>query len=160
MTTRATSLADDRGDALVIDPAMGERALLAELREAGLTVVAILNTHGHGDHTHDNLAMRRRRRRASPSIVSMLPLAPSGAARSRFRPARRTISSRKDPSPSCADVEDGRTAHPWAHRGSTCFHLPQAGVLFSGDVLFAGNVGRVDTPGATRKRWSGASPVS
>jgi len=29
-----------------------------------------------------------------------------------------------------------------------CFYLPGEGTLFSGDVLFAGNIGRVDLPGA------------
>src|SRR5207248_896290 len=36
---------------------------------------------------------------------------------------------------------------PGQTEGSTCFHLPDHGALFSGDVVFAGNVGRVDLPG-------------
>jgi glyoxylase-like metal-dependent hydrolase (beta-lactamase superfamily II) len=31
--------------------------------------------------------------------------------------------------------------------GSVCFHFAGAGVLFSGDTLFAGSVGRTDLPG-------------
>jgi glyoxylase-like metal-dependent hydrolase (beta-lactamase superfamily II) len=36
---------------------------------------------------------------------------------------------------------------PGHTEGSTCFYIPSEGSLFSGDVLFAGNVGRVDLPG-------------
>ncbi|MBI2982643.1 MAG: MBL fold metallo-hydrolase, partial [Chloroflexi bacterium] len=36
---------------------------------------------------------------------------------------------------------------PGHTEGSTCFYLPAEGILFSGDVLFSGNVGRVDLPG-------------
>ena len=31
--------------------------------------------------------------------------------------------------------------------GSLCFHQPEARVLFSGDTLFAGSIGRTDLPG-------------
>jgi glyoxylase-like metal-dependent hydrolase (beta-lactamase superfamily II) len=36
---------------------------------------------------------------------------------------------------------------PGHTEGSTCFYLPSQKALFSGDVLFKGNIGRVDFPG-------------
>lgn len=33
--------------------------------------------------------------------------------------------------------------------GHTCYHLPAAGVLFTGDHLFAGSIGRTDLPGGS-----------
>ncbi|HLQ05573.1 MAG TPA: MBL fold metallo-hydrolase, partial [Verrucomicrobiae bacterium] len=36
---------------------------------------------------------------------------------------------------------------PGHTEGSTCFYLASQKALFSGDVLFKGNVGRVDLPG-------------
>lgn len=46
------------------------------------------------------------------------------------------------------DVEITALATPGHTGGSTCFSLPGEGRLSSGDVLFAGNFGRVDLPGA------------
>ena len=51
-------LADERGDAILIDPSRGEREALATDRAEGLKVVEILNTHGHPDHVFDNASVR------------------------------------------------------------------------------------------------------
>jgi glyoxylase-like metal-dependent hydrolase (beta-lactamase superfamily II) len=49
---------DERGDALVIDPSMGERQIIAAVKEHGLRIVEILNTHGHPDHIYGNAAVK------------------------------------------------------------------------------------------------------
>ncbi|MCR4920303.1 MAG: MBL fold metallo-hydrolase [Bacteroidaceae bacterium] len=43
-----------------------------------------------------------------------------------------------------------RVIHTPGHSpGSVCLHLPEAGILFSGDTLFAGSIGRTDLPGGS-----------
>src|SRR4051812_6628791 len=51
-------IADDRRQAILIDPSMGEKVALDAAREQGLRIVEILNTHGHGDHIAGNAAVK------------------------------------------------------------------------------------------------------
>jgi glyoxylase-like metal-dependent hydrolase (beta-lactamase superfamily II) len=45
-------------EALVIDPGLEPELILSFLSDQGLTPVAILNTHGHGDHIGGNAALK------------------------------------------------------------------------------------------------------
>src|SRR5947207_11992186 len=47
-----------RTDALVIDPGLEPELILDYLREQGLSVAAVLNTHGHADHIAGNAAVK------------------------------------------------------------------------------------------------------
>src|SRR5262249_46801973 len=58
----------ERRDALVIDPGLEPELILDALRENGLTVAGILNTHGHADHIAGNAALKK----ASPEARLIL----------------------------------------------------------------------------------------
>ena len=47
-----------------------------------------------------------------------------------------------------ADIELSALHTPGHTEGSTCFYLRREGTLFSGDLLFKGNIGRTDLPGS------------
>ena len=68
-----------------------------------------------------------------------------GNARELVDPADDLIA--EGPLPYLRDIQLAAIHTPGHTEGSTCFYLPQDGVLFSGDLLFAGNVGRIDLPG-------------
>ncbi len=148
-------LADDRGDAILIDPSRGEREALATIRDQGLTVIEILNTHGHPDHVFDNATVKERTRAR---------LAIHRADAYRLDPATRPESMLDAPKSVADDLfEDGpltylrdldlQAIHTPGHtEGSTCFYLPKENTLFSGDLLFAGNVGRIDLPGGDARQ--------
>lgn len=145
-------VADDRGDAILIDPAQGEREALATLRERGLRVIELLNTHGHPDHVFANAALQ-----AATGARLAIHRADAYRLDPQRAPLPRVIGSfprsvpddRIDEGPLAylADVELVALHTPGHTEGSTSFYLPAAGILFSGDLLFKGNIGRVDLPG-------------
>lgn len=148
-------LADDRGDAILIDPSRGEREALATIREQGLNVIELVNTHGHSDHVFDNASLKER---------TTARLAIHRADAYRLDPASRPPGVLDAPKSVADDlIEEGpltylcdvdlQAIHTPGHtEGSTCFYLPREGLLFSGDLLFAGTVGRIDLPGGDARQ--------
>jgi hydroxyacylglutathione hydrolase len=145
---------DDRRDALLIDPAMGERVVIDALKEQGLHLVEILNTHGHPDHIYGNAAVKEATKaRLAIHKLDAYRLGPE-------RPATNL------PIPPCDadDLFDEGALHyvadlnvtalhtPGHTEGSTCFYFERERVLFSGDVLFQGSTGRWDLPGGDREQ--------
>ena len=143
-------VADERGDAILIDPSRGEREALISIREQGLRVLEILNTHGHGDHVFDNARLQE---------ATHARLAIHSADAYRLDPATRPAGVLDAPKSIADDlIAEGPLTYlrdlellalhtPGHTEGSTCFYLPREAILFSGDLLFAGNVGRTDLPG-------------
>lgn len=143
-------LIDERDDAIVVDPSMGEGEVMHALRDEGLRLLAILNTHGHPDHVFGNAALKEATRaRLAIHRADAYRLDPARAPSTLLAAPRSEADDLIDEGPLSylADC-DLRALHTPGHtEGSTCFHLPAERVVFSGDVLFAGNVGRVDLPG-------------
>jgi hydroxyacylglutathione hydrolase len=143
---------DDRRDAVVIDPAMGERQVIDAVKEQGLHLVEILNTHGHPDHIYGNAAVKE---------ATKARLAIHRLDEYRLGPKRPTTTL---PIPPCdaddlfdeglltyvADLEITALHTPGHTEGSTCFYIARENVLFSGDVIFKGSTGRWDLPGGDR----------
>ena len=143
---------DERRDALLIDPAMGERVVLEAVKEQGLHLVEILNTHGHPDHIYGNAAVKEATKarlaihrldayRLGPERpATNLPIPPCDADDLFDEGALRYV----------ADLNVTALHTPGHTEGSTCFYLESERTLFSGDVLFQGNTGRWDLPGGDR----------
>lgn len=143
-------IVDARKEAIVIDPSMGERQVIDAVREQGLRLVEILNTHGHPDHIFGNAAVKEATRaRLAIHRLDAYRLGPD-------RPP-----TQLDVPPCTADdlFDDGQLTYlddvelsalhtPGHTEGSTCFYLRREGTLFSGDLLFKGNIGRTDLPGS------------
>jgi glyoxylase-like metal-dependent hydrolase (beta-lactamase superfamily II) len=149
-------IVDARKEAVVIDPSMGDRQVIDAVREQGLRLVEILNTHGHPDHIFGNAAVKAATRaRLAIHRLDEYRLGPK-------RPA-----TQLDVPPCSADdlFDEGQLSYlddvelsalhtPGHTEGSTCFYLRREGVLFSGDLLFKGSTGRWDLPGGNRAQIS------
>jgi glyoxylase-like metal-dependent hydrolase (beta-lactamase superfamily II) len=142
--------ARDVHDAVVVDPGDDAAALRLELARTGAACTAILVTHTHFDHIGavadlaEGLAVPVY---APAGEVDVLARAdeiyrPYGVS---IRPWPAAIPVAAGERLDLAGIEWETVAAP----GHTVDHVAYAagGALFSGDVLFAGGVGRVDLPG-------------
>ncbi len=143
-------IVDDRKEAIVIDPSMGERVVIDAAKEQGLRLVEILNTHGHPDHIFGNAAVKEATR--ARLAIHRLDEYRLGSGRP---PTPMSVPEAKaddlieeGPLRFVADVDLVALHTPGHTEGSTCFYLASENALFTGDVLFKGNIGRTDFPGS------------
>lgn len=145
-----------RTEALVVDPGFDTETILAALAREGLSLAAILNTHGHADHIAGNAALKEAFPHA-PLIIGrneavMLDdaeanlSAPFGLALT-SPPADRLVDDGERFE--CAGFAFEVREIPGHSPGSVVFVCDQfaAPFVFGGDVLFQGSVGRTDLGG-------------
>ncbi|MCW2777198.1 MAG: beta-lactamase domain protein [Frankiales bacterium] len=155
---------------VVVDPGIGvEEQLDALLRELDLSPVAVLLTHGHLDHTFSVTPVCGARGIPAyihPADDALLtdPMRGMGAQTSqmfggRLQWTRPSDVVQLDPGTpmELAGLRISTDFAPGHTPGSVVFRLPgeeadgeaAAPVVFSGDVLFAGSIGRTDLPGGS-----------
>ena len=122
-------------EAVVIDPGGDVQRILTEAAKRELTIRHILNTHGHWDHTGDNAELGKVTK--APVLIhkadtDQIDMKPDGFLEEE------------------EDIRFGtyvlHVLHTPGHSpGGVCFSAP--GVVFTGDTLFAGSIGRTDLAG-------------
>lgn len=154
------------GECVIIDAPPDPQTILGRLRHHELRLVAILNTHGHVDHvggvgevvrSHDHdVAVH-----IHDGDLHMLhdPVGTSGM----FGRYLEAMELDVRPPELVYGLDDGQRVagagmtftaiHTPGHtKGSVCFRLDVDGnppILFSGDHLFQGSIGRTDLPGGS-----------
>ena len=131
------------------------------LQERGVRVDDVLLTHQHYDHVMDAAALRAGGARLHAFAPYSTDLTLESAARDWGMP----ISVEPFEVDSLLNMEDPlelcglkfQLAHVPGHATDAVnFYLADAAVLFSGDTLFAGSIGRTDLPGGdTRQLLAG-----
>jgi len=137
-------------EAVVVDPGDDAARLRLELAGFGTRCAAILITHGHWDHlgavadlaegTGAPVHMAEDERTLLEDINSFVP---HGI---RLRPYTPDVLLQGDEALELAGITFQAVRVPGHSPAHLAYHSD--GCLFSGDVLFAGSVGRVDLPGA------------
>jgi glyoxylase-like metal-dependent hydrolase (beta-lactamase superfamily II) len=140
----------EASEAVVVDPGGDAADLRLELARLGTGCAAILITHGHWDHLGGvaDLAERAEAPVYMPederALLENLPdLVPAGVV---ARPYTADAFLRGGETLELAGITFETLFVPGHSPGHLAYHAD--GCLFSGDVLFAGSVGRTDLPGA------------
>jgi glyoxylase-like metal-dependent hydrolase (beta-lactamase superfamily II) len=151
-----------RTDCVVFDPGLEPDVILDALNEEKLTVDAILNTHGHADHIGGNQALKSAFPAAPLIIGERDAIMLTNATANLSAPFGMPIVS----PPADRTVAEGETVEVAGMRFDV-LHIPghspghvvfvyrsQPVIVFGGDVLFNGSIGRTDFPGGSFERLS------
>jgi glyoxylase-like metal-dependent hydrolase (beta-lactamase superfamily II) len=141
----------ETSQAVVIDPGDEADKILQTVADLNLTVKTIINTHGHFDHVSANKAINQAT--GAPILIHALdaPMLQKISASA----ANWGLSADNSPPPD-RTIDDGDTItfgnmtlnviHTPGHTpGGVSLHTD--GIVFVGDALFAGSIGRTDFPG-------------
>jgi glyoxylase-like metal-dependent hydrolase (beta-lactamase superfamily II) len=144
-----------RSDAVVVDPGLEPDAILSFLAERELTVAAILNTHGHADHIAGNTAVKE----AYPAAPLIIGIGDAALLTDPARNLSLLYGFEITSPPADTKVREGETLSfagidfevfdiPGHSPGHVVFVVRESPiVVFGGDVLFRGSIGRTDMPG-------------
>ncbi|HEY9766207.1 MAG TPA: MBL fold metallo-hydrolase [Chroococcales cyanobacterium] len=143
-------------DAIAIDPGDQSRQLIDWLEKRDVSLGAIICTHAHLDHVGAVQAMSKKT--GAPFLIHkddapMLASVPSQALLFGLtgRPAPKPDRLLEDQEELRFGSLNFQVLHTPGHTpGGIC--LLSGGVLFSGDTLFAGSVGRTDLPGGSHSQ--------
>jgi glyoxylase-like metal-dependent hydrolase (beta-lactamase superfamily II) len=148
---------EDSKEAALIDPTDDARGPLAFVAQKQLKLTEVLLTHGHFDHSADT-------ERAMTAAGKTARLHPLDHALYRHGPEQARLfgcqvtalcQAALEPLTEGDEFTLGNSVTlktlfvPGHSEGSMAFFVPQGPWVFSGDVLFAGSVGRTDLPGGS-----------
>ena len=147
-------LIDSLKQCVVIDPSKPNQSIVNYIKKNELTIKAVLLTHGHIDHMRgvDEIINEFR----CPLYIGFYDsekLSDSYANCSVFLGNETTINAKADTVSNkqvlkCLNEDIVVIETPFHTSGSVCYYLATSSVLFTGDFLFAGSVGRSDLPTA------------
>lgn len=155
LQTNGFVIYNDNNEAWMIDPGGAEDRLFTLLDEKGLKITAILLTHAHFDHIGGVEKVRETFKcpvylhykekewlenpelNGSGLFMGIEPLV--------VNQAEEIIKNEREFKFGNTQCEILET--PGHSPGSISFYFPEENVIFSGDVLFRGGVGRTDLPG-------------
>ncbi|MFH1008869.1 MAG: MBL fold metallo-hydrolase [Candidatus Latescibacterota bacterium] len=145
---------EETREAVVIDPGGSEEAVLTMIREAGVTVTALINTHAHCDHIGANARVHKVT--GAPILIHeseaayLTDAALNGSAFFHDTPILSPPADRllHDGDGIRIGSETMTVLHTPGHSPGG-ISLVLGDFVFTGDTLFRASIGRTDLPGAS-----------
>ncbi|MGN7300735.1 MBL fold metallo-hydrolase [Ferdinandcohnia sp. SAFN-114] len=160
LQTNAYILTNSNKKCLIFDPGGDGQRLNTILRQQGLTPVAVLLTHAHFDHIGaiDDVKAnwdvpvyiheKEKNWLKDPALNGSAYFIPGQEILSKAEP---TILP-KEGSIEISDFHLELYYTPGHSPGSVSYYYQELGVVFSGDALFQGSIGRTDLPGGSHEQ--------
>jgi len=151
LSTNCYLLWDDDREALLIDAGGGAGEILRYINQHDLRLRYLVNTHGHHDHIAANDAIvtatgaKLLIHTADASWLSDIKLNLAGLLAQSYNPRAADILLGDGEKITCSSIALQVIHTPGHTPGGVC--LLCEGMLFSGDTLFAGSIGRSDLVG-------------
>lgn len=144
----------ENNEAVVIDPADKGQKIYEELQKKGITVKAILLTHGHFDHVMGVDELRRASGakvylgKEEEKLISNTELNLSAMFGTLFT-TKADVFVKDGEELELAGIKIKVIHTPGHTIGGVSYYLEEEGILVCGDTLFAGSVGRTDFPSSS-----------
>lgn len=144
----------DIKECVLIDPADSQDEISRMIDESGCSLKGILLTHGHFDHIMAADAIRDKygvKVYASCDEKNTLeqPRINLGEAYGLKLSVKADVWHKDGEILKLAGFDIEALHTPGHTEGGSCYYIREIGVLFSGDTLFCGSVGRTDFPGGS-----------
>jgi len=128
------------GEAVVIDPGGDVPRIVAEAVKRNFQIRTLLNTHGHWDHTAGNAELKGIT--GAPVFIHAADAGQLSTKPDGFLEEGREVSF---------GTYTLRVLHTPGHSpGGVCLASP--GIVFTGDTLFEGSIGRTDLEGGSHQK--------
>ena len=147
-------LIDELNNCVVIDPSKNYQGLINYINKNALCLKAILLTHGHADHIRGVDVLFN-----SFHVPVYIGFDDADKMQNSYANCSMMLGEKVVVNAPFETLSDSETLSlldeaiqiihvPFHTAGSVCFYLKESSVLFTGDFLFKGSVGRSDLPSA------------
>lgn len=149
---------EDTNESIIIDPGSAFERIKSAVEQSGTKPAAVLLTHGHFDHAGEAIATAseydikiyahdaQREELTNPSLNL------SGDMFGDSQIYRADVFLRDDEEIELAGFDIRCLFTPGHTPGGCCYYFFNEGIVFTGDTLFCGSVGRTDFPGGSMSR--------